>query len=188
MHVFLETDRLILRRFTDADVDLLFELDSDLEVMRFVDGGKTTPRDLIQNTILPRFLRYYDLDDKYGFWAVVKKSSGAFLGWFHFRPLADAGPDEVELGYRLRKDAWGQGYGTEGSRALIHRGFTEFGVQRVVASSAADNVASWRVMEKSGLTLVRAYRKVWPGQWDDEEQEDVEYALTRADWERQRTT
>lgn len=56
-----------------------------------------------------------------------------FLGWFHFRPPDDDGPNEAELGYRLRKSAWGNGYATEGSRALIRKGFTKLGVQRVVA-------------------------------------------------------
>src|SRR5688500_4423210 len=151
MQVFLETERWLLRRFTEADGDLLFELDSDPEVMHFVDGGNPAQRDLIQNRILPRFLTYYERFDGYGFWAAIEKSSGDFLGWFHFRPLEGASLDEPELGYRLRKVAWGRGYGTEGSRALIHKGFTELDVQRVVASASADNHASRRVMEKSGL-------------------------------------
>src|SRR5205823_1103155 len=158
MQVFLETERLLLRRFTEADGDNLFDLDSDPEVMRFVNGGPPTPRDVIEADILPRFLSYYQQFAGYGFWAAIVKATGEFLGWFHFRPLDGAGPDEVELGYRLRKAAWGQGYGTEASRALIRKGFTEFGVRRVVASTYADNIASRRVMEKAGLTLVRTYR------------------------------
>src|SRR5947209_20555810 len=67
-------------------------------------------------------------------------------------------PNDVALGYRLRKAAWGHGYATEGARALIRKGFTELGVQRVFATTYQDNRASRRVMEKSGLTLVRTYR------------------------------
>ena len=67
MQVFLETGRLVLRRFTEADVDNLFELDSDPAVMRFLTGGKPTPREVIQNETLPAFLRYYDRFDGYGF-------------------------------------------------------------------------------------------------------------------------
>ena len=184
MQVYLETERLILRRFTEADADLLVELDSDPEVMRYLTGGPPTPRDEIERDILPAFLRYYARGDRYGFWAAIEKATGDFLGWFHFRPLPDADPAEPELGYRLRKVAWGKGYGTEGSRALIHKGFTELGVRRVVASTAAANIASRRVMEKSGLTLVRTYRITFPDFFDGEEQEDVEYALTKEDWER----
>ena len=185
MQVFLETDRLVLRRLTEADVDNLYDLDRDPAVMRFLNGGTPTPRDVIQREILPRFLRYYDRFEGYGFWAAIEKATGEFLGWFQFRPPEGAGPDEAELGYRLRKSAWGKGYGTEVSRALIRKGFAELGVQRVVAGAAAANIASRRVMEKAGLTLVRTYRMVWPGLFDGAEQEDVEYALRKVDWERQ---
>src|SRR5436190_8400505 len=158
MQVFLETERLLLRRFTEDDVGNLFDLDSDPEVMRFVNGGTPTPREVIELDLLPRFLRYYEQFAGYGFWAAIEKATGEFLGWFHFRPPEGAGPDEVELGYRLRQAAWGQGYGTEASRALIRKGFTELGVRRVVASTYAENIASRRVREKAGLTLVPPYR------------------------------
>ena len=185
MQVYLETERLILRRFTEADVDNLVDLDVDVEVMRFVSGGLPTPRDDIQNATLPAFLGYYERGEKYGFWAAVEKSSGGFLGWFHFRPPKGSVPGEVELGYRLCKSAWGKGYATEGSRALIRKGFTELGVQRVVASSHQDNIGSRRVMEKAGLTPARTFRIPWPELLDGPEQEAVEYALSKADWEQQ---
>lgn len=188
MHIFLETDRLILRRFTPDDVDLLHELDSDPEVLRYVTGGQGTPRDAIRDAILPAFLGYYARSDGYGFWAALERSRGAFLGWFHFRPLPGSPPDEPELGYRLRRAAWGHGYATEGSRALIDHGFGALGVRRVVASAAAENSASWRVMEKCGMARVRAYRITFPDLFAGVEQEDVEYALTRDEWERQRAT
>ncbi|MDB5057150.1 MAG: hypothetical protein JWO59_622, partial [Chloroflexi bacterium] len=158
MHVFLETERVLLRRFTEADVDNLFELDSDPDVMRYLTNGKPTPRDVIQNETLPRFLHYYERYEGYGFWAAIEKSTGDFLGWFHFRPPEGADPDEVELGYCLRKSAWGKGIGTEVSRALIRKGFSEFGVLRVVASTDRVNFGSRRVMEKSGMSHVRTFR------------------------------
>ena len=185
MEIFLETDRVALRRFTPADVDRLVELDADPDVMRFVTGGAPTPRDVIQDDILPHWLRYYERFQGFGFWAAMEKDTGDFLGWFHFRPAAGAGPDEAELGYRLRKAAWGKGYASEVSRALIRNGFTELGVRRVVASALAANTASRRVMEKAGLTLVRTYRITFPDLFDGVEQEDVEYALLKADWEQQ---
>jgi RimJ/RimL family protein N-acetyltransferase len=183
MQVFLETDRLVLRRFTEADVDNLFGLDSDPDVMHFINGGRPTPRDVIQNELLPWFLHYYERFEGYGFWAATEKSTGEFLGWFHFRPAEGSSPDEPELGYRLCKSAWGKGFGTEGSRALIRKGFTEFGVQRVVASTMVVNIASRRVMEKAGLTLVRIFHQSWPDHIEGEEHGDVEYALHKADWE-----
>jgi RimJ/RimL family protein N-acetyltransferase len=184
MQVFLETERVVLRRFTEADVDNLFDLDGDPEVMRFINGGRPTPRDVVQNEILPGFLGYDEHFEGYGFWAAIEKSSGDFLGWFHFRPPEGSSPDEAELGYRLRKSAWGKGYASEVSRALIRKGFAELGVQRVVASTMVVNVASRRVMEKAGLMLVRTFHQPWPDRIPGEEHGDVEYALRKADWER----
>jgi hypothetical protein len=67
-------------------------------------------------------------------------------------------------------------------RALISKGFTEFGVQRVTAEAMAENGASRRVMEKAGLTLVRTFRQPWPGPAGGEI-EVVEYARQKANWE-----
>jgi RimJ/RimL family protein N-acetyltransferase len=188
MQVFLETERLVLRRFTEADVDNLFDLDGDPEVMRFLTGGKPTPRKVIRNETLPRILHYYERFAGFGFWAVIEKSTGDFLGWFEFRPPEGGGPDEVELGYRLRESAWGRGYATEGARALIRKGFTELGVRRVVAQAMAVNTASRRVMEKVGLTHVRTFHEDWPDPIKGVEEGEVEYALWKADWEQQEVT
>jgi|SRR5215467_15148121 len=195
MQVFLETERMVLRRFTADDVDHLFDLDSDPAVMRFLTGGIPTPREVIQNEILPGFLRSYESFRGLGIWAAIEKESGEFLGWFSFRPKDADHPTDVSLGYRLRQDVWGKGYATEGARALIRKGFTELSVQRVFATTYQDNLASRRVMEKAGLTLERTFRitiedlrasgtfhstseELWDG-------DDVEYALQKADWEQQ---
>ncbi len=189
MHVFLETARLVLRRFTEADEDNLFELNGDPEVMRFLGGGPT-PRAAVRTRIIPTFLGYYERSDGFGFWAAVESTTGQFVGWFHFRPplpgsdsLAGRDGDGVaELGYRLRRSAWGKGYATEGSRALIAKGFTEFGVQRVVAETQAGNWGSRRVLEKSGLSQVVATASAEPAAAHPAELHHVGYELTRADW------
>ena len=194
MHLFLETERLILRRFTADDVDHLVELDSDPEVMRYLTGGPPTPREEIVDDILPFFLNYYSRSPEYGFWAAIEKAGGDFVGWFHLRPKQGDPPDQPELGYRLRRSAWGKGYGTEASRALIDKGFLESGAERIVASTYQDNVASRRVMEKVGMRLVRTYR-LTPEELLAEfgisnpelfDGDDVEYAITRAEWETSR--
>ena len=190
MQVFLETERLVLRRFTPADLDHLCELDSDPEVMRFLTGGVPTPREVIERDILPRFLRSSERVPGFGVWAAIEKTTGDFVGWFSFRPPDGGGPEEVEVGYRLRRAVWGRGYATEAVRALIHKGFAELGVRRVVARTYEDNLASRRVMEKAGMTLVRRYRMTpadlmaqdtihvtTPDVWDGD---DVEYALAKA--------
>lgn len=184
MRVLLETGRLVLRRFTEADVENLLVLDGDPEVMRFITGGRPTPREEIRNQTLPRFLRAYERFEGFGVWAAVERSGGEFLGWFEFYPPEGSGPEEAELGYRLRRSAWGKGYATEGSRALIRKGFTELGVRRVVAETMVVNRASRRVMEKAGLEYVRTFHAEWPERIEGDEQGDVEYALTRSEWER----
>lgn len=198
MQIFLETERLILRQFTENDVDNLVELDSDPEVMRYLNGGAATPRELVEQQILPRFLSYYERYEDFGVWAAIEKVSGAFIGWFSLRPHDESRPNEMELGYRLRRAAWGQSYATEGALALIRKGFDELGVERVTANTYEHNSASRRVMEKAGMTLVQRYRptldelttetsnhlsadSVWDG-------DEVEYALTKADWERLEAT
>src|SRR5215217_4417535 len=193
VHVFLETDRLILRRFTADDVDNLVALDGDPAVMRYITGGPATPRETLEHDHLPYYLEYYERYVGYGFWAAIEKTAGDFLGWFHFRPYEGAPEDEPELGYRLRRSAWGIGYATEGSRALIHKGFTELGVQRVVAFTYGEHTASRRVMEKAGMKLVRTFRltpeqlQEYLGVTDPSlfDGDDVEYAITRAEWDAQ---
>ncbi|MEV8144693.1 GNAT family N-acetyltransferase [Specibacter sp. NPDC078709] len=183
MRTFLETERLLLRQFTPDDADLLVELDGDPRVMWFITGGAPTPRPEIEGEVLPAFLDYYQRLPGYGFWAALEKTTGKFLGWFHFRPAPGDPQDQPELGYRLRHAAWGKGYATEGSRALIAKGYTEFGVQRVVASTMAVNTASRRVLENSGMRLVRTFVADWPVSIPGDEHGDVEYAITRDEWE-----
>jgi RimJ/RimL family protein N-acetyltransferase len=193
--VLLETDRMVLRQFTEDDAGNLFDLDSDPEVMRFLTGGTPTPWAAIEADILPRFLSYDECSPGFGFWAAIDKGTGDFVGWFSLRPLREHDPREASLGFRLRRMAWGQGYATEGARALVRLGFTVLGVQRVVAKAYQDNLASRRVMEKAGMTLSRTFRwtaadlgrvdtyHVTSGDlWDGD---DMEYALQRTDWELQ---
>jgi len=182
MCVFLETERLVLRRFDAADADMLVELDSDPEVMHFITGGRTTPREEIETDVLPAFLDYYERFVGYGFWAVIERATDEFLGWFHLRP-GEGSPDDVpELGYRLRRSAWGKGYATEGALALVDRAFRDCGARRVVAETMAVHTASRRVMENAGMTLIRTFHQDWPYRIPGDEHGDVEYAIDLADW------
>ena len=110
------------------------------------------------------------------------------MGWFHYRPGLDAGgvrrPDsEPELGYRLRRSAWGKGYATEGCGALIDRGFTHYDVTRAVAQSMVVNTASRRVIQRCGMRAVRFFHADWPCRIPGDEHGEVEYAITRSEWE-----
>lgn len=158
MQVFVETDRLILRRFTTADADHLVDLDRDPEVMRFLSGGVPTPRSMIEHEILPRILREYDELEGLGAWAVVEKDTSRFVVWVALRPVGGHPSSEATLGYRLRRSVWGRGYATEAARAVLSQGFSELRLRRVSATTYQDNAASHRVMEKIGMSLVRRYR------------------------------
>ncbi|MEU3059672.1 GNAT family N-acetyltransferase [Streptomyces subrutilus] len=183
MPVFLETVRLALLPFTPDDVDHLLALDNDPDVMRFINGGRPTSREAILERTLPRLLHEHPRFGTRGYWAAREKDTGAFLGWFEFRPPDEDRPTTVELGYRLGRAAWGRGYATEGARALVHEGFTRLGVERVTANTMAVNRASRRVMEKTGLRFLRNYTEDWPEAIPGSEHGEVEYALTRAQWE-----
>jgi RimJ/RimL family protein N-acetyltransferase len=184
MTVILETPRLIVRQFTEDDVDNLFELNSDQEVMRYL--GRATPREKLRDDIVPFHLAVYQRLDRLGTWAAESAATGEFLGWFHFRPGADQDITNIDLGYRLRRAAWNKGYATEGSRALITMGFTDLGVQRVFGHTMTVNAPSRRVLEKCGLSLVHTTAPYGGPDADvieGADQGEVEYALTRAEWE-----
>ncbi|MEM7029253.1 MAG: GNAT family N-acetyltransferase [Chloroflexota bacterium] len=192
MHILLTTERLILRRFTEADAQNLFELDNDPEVMRYINGGTPTPFEIIKDDILPSFITYDPDYPEFGFWAVQEKAGQGFVGWFSFRP-ANGNHSDIVLGYRFHQAVWGKGYATEGAQALINLGFGELGIECVIATTYEENMASRRVMEKLGMTFKRAFRltpediqssdtsysdsdDVWDG-------DDVEYSIERAEWE-----
>ncbi|HLU75940.1 MAG TPA: GNAT family N-acetyltransferase [Nonomuraea sp.] len=172
----METARLILSPFTAGDADELVRLHSDPEVMRYLNGGRPTPRDTVVRDQLPRFMAT-------GFFAARERATGAFAGWFHLRP---AGEGELELGYRLHRAYWGRGYATEGSLRLIERAFAELGARRVFAQTMAVNLGSRRVMEKCGLRHVRTFWENWEDPIDGAEQGEVEYELLREEWEASR--
>jgi [ribosomal protein S5]-alanine N-acetyltransferase len=184
MKIFLETNRLILQQFTTTDADRLCQLDSDPDVTRYTHPtlvyGQPQPKlEIIQDKILPKWLAYYETN--YGIWAAIEKSNQAFIGWFCLRPALDyrfaaeagLGDRELELGYRLQKLAWGRGYATEVSQALIAKGFSDPTIDRIVAVALSANRASIRVMEKAGLQFETTW--IYP----PTNQEAVQYALSR---------
>ncbi|GAB3212777.1 GNAT family N-acetyltransferase [Marinactinospora thermotolerans] len=183
MATLLRTPRRTLRAFTENDVDSLVALDGDPEVMRFVNGGRPTSRSAVCEEVLPRLLRRHPRTGLPGYGAAEDRRTGAFLGWFEFHPLDDADPTVVELGYRLRRSAWGRGLATEGARSPVRAGFTDLRVRGVTASTMVVNTRSRRVLEKTGLRQVRVVFEDWPDPIDGAEHGDVEYALTRSEWE-----
>ncbi|GLY04222.1 MULTISPECIES: GNAT family N-acetyltransferase [Actinoplanes] len=184
MNAYLETDRLTLRHFTADDADLLTELDSDPAVMRYLTGGEPTPPDHYRERGLRNILACYEKwNGDFGLFAAYEKGQGAFIGWFHLRPDWDGPLDEVELGYRLRQAAWGNGYATEGSRALLAKGFTELGVRLAWGETMCSNVTSQKVLEKAGMTVACALETP-PDMLmvEGAEQGGLRYEISREQW------
>jgi len=178
--ILLQTERLYFRRLTSEDVGLLFELDSDPETMRFISKGEPTPLDGVENVIMLRVRVYYLSWPPQGFWIAHLRDTKEFVGWFHLRPDKIT-PDEMELGYRLKRNVWGRGLATEASRALVERGFGEWGYPKISGRTLPINLASRRVLEKAGLQFEADF--IWnedalPG-WTAEERKGVKYAARR---------
>ncbi|WAC58308.1 GNAT family N-acetyltransferase [Gordonia sp. SL306] len=179
--MILETVRLRLRPVAMHDVDALVELDSDPAVMRFVSGGMPTPREVIEDWVLPRAQAEHRAH-RTGIWTAVDRTSSAFQGWFALRTPRHSNRSEVELSYRLRRDSWGRGLATEAAHALVTMSFQEIAAERVFASTMAMNTASRRVMEKVGMRL-SAIRMSEDGVLFPTSGGEVEYELLRSHWE-----
>lgn len=145
---WLETRRIALREFVVVDFPDLYRLDSDPRVMRYLNGGTPLSHAEVRRRFV-EILRYYPHHHGLGVWRAARRDSGEFIGWFcleHGRGTCD-----LELGYRLLPDAWGKGYATEVTQALLRYAFEDLGVFRVIAVTHPDNTASQRVLLKSGL-------------------------------------
>ena len=183
----VQTERLVLRRFTADDAELLIELDSDPAVMRYLTGGEPTATEVVRERDLPSVLAGYEKwGGNFGLFAAHEKNTGAFIGWFCLRPEPGGPTDEVELGYRLRQEVWGKGYATEGSRALLRKAFTELDVRTVWGATMSVNLSSQKVMEKVGMTLAETI----PTPEDmlmveGSELGGVQYEITKEQWGQQ---
>ncbi len=178
MDIFLQTERLVLRRFTESDLDILVELDGDPEVMRFITGRPST-RERVATKILPAILRGYA--SGLGVFAAHARTDFGFLGWIELRPEDDR-PERAELGYRLRRSAWDRGYATEGARALVEYAFTMTAITEIYAEAMAVNTASRRVMEKVGLHHESTFLTDWEHPLPGAEHGDVRYVVDRERW------
>jgi RimJ/RimL family protein N-acetyltransferase len=164
----LDTARLTLRRFadTEADAALLFELDSDPEVMRYIGPFALPTVAAYREHIRNRFLRFCVPGTPRGVWAAHEKPAGEFIGWFFLRPApeykfaVEAGwnrATDLEIGYRFRRAAWGRGLATEGASFLVGLGLADPAVTSVVGATLVTNRASCRVLEKCGLVRQREF-------------------------------
>lgn len=169
-----ETDRLILRPWSEDYFDEFAAVCSDSEAMRFISGGRPLSTVAVRE-ITGRTCRMWS-DYGFGPWAAIERTTGRWVGRVGLNLLEDwEGPHKWEIGFELARDFWGRGLATEGAREAVRFGFEDAGLERVISVTRPDHAASRRVMEKCGLVLQaeidwRTTRIVW-------------YALDRHEYE-----
>ncbi|GAB3145531.1 GNAT family N-acetyltransferase [Amycolatopsis sp. NPDC004378] len=167
----LRSERLTLVPLADEHRQLEVELDADPAVMRYL-GGRALTR---AEAEAAHERRLAAAGEGFGYWAGF--AGDEFVGWWLLRP--PHGPDqppvegEADLGFRLRRSRWRRGYAAEGARELIRYGFTELGLDRVFAQTAAANAASRATATAAGMSFVREFASGGDGQTE------VEYEIRR---------
>jgi ribosomal-protein-alanine N-acetyltransferase len=146
----LTTPHLVLRAFTEEDVDAMHQILGEEGVLRYFPPTDPPPRDRVHKMVLG-LLRHWD-ERGYGLWAVESSQDGELMGRCGLQYLAEL--DEVEVDFILGRAFWGQGFGTEAARGSVRYGFEELGLARVVGIAHVENRASQRVLEKLGMALV----------------------------------
>ena len=139
---------MTLTRTNWPDVDDVVALNAEIEVMRSLDHGPPMTAVRVLAEEMPRLMAHNRRADRLGSWVARDRGTGSFLGWFMVRPT-DEPLRTVELTYRLRRRAWGQGYDLEGMLGMIEMARAAQ-VSTVIATMMADDVASRRLMETVG--------------------------------------
>ena len=151
MEIVLETPRLILRRFTLADAPLLFQLNSDPEVVKYVHEPTLKSYEgalqVLTNIILPQY------QHKLGRWAIHTKDDQEFIGWCGLKYLKET--DEIDLGYRLHQSTWGKGFATEAAKHTLDYGFNQLYLKEIVGKAHAENIGSINVLQKIGMQFIK---------------------------------
>jgi RimJ/RimL family protein N-acetyltransferase len=168
MRPTLHTDRLILRPVAGGDLGDLVAMNGDSEVMAFIGPPMTAEQ------VTAELADWVRGDDDFGLWSGVV--DGRFAGvWFLSRDPDDSRAGEI--GWRLPRQAWGQGYAVEGARALVGHAFDTLGLTRLWAETMAVNTRSRRVMERLGMRQLSTEVRDWEDPIPGWEQGEVVYEL-----------
>jgi len=148
----IETGRLLLRNWRESDIEPFLRHTNTPAVMRWLGG--VTADDEARARIVDRIIPW-QTERGFTFWAVERKADGELLGFCGIK-LADTAGSPIEgayeIGWRLREDAWGQGYAREAAIASLDFAFESLGADRVVAITFPGNLPSWGLMERLGMT------------------------------------
>ena len=171
MCLIIKTERIDLKKFSKNDINLLFELDGDSDVMKYLSLAKAKTIDEVKKESMPRILKSYTNGINYGIFAAYLKYNNTYIGWFQFEKDKHIG-NAIEVGWRLKKKHWGNGYATEVGLSLVKKA-KELN-KKVVARAMIENRASIRVMEKIGLKFVEEF---WTAHKPHSGNPDVRYEL-----------
>jgi RimJ/RimL family protein N-acetyltransferase len=151
MHLILTTPRLILRRFTEADASLVYQLNSNPEVVKYVHEpllqNEEAARKIIVDIILPQY------ENNLGRWAIHTKATNEFIGWCGLKFLQESG--EIDLGYRFHPFAWGKGYATEAAQHVLDYGFKMLHLKEIIGRAHVENIGSLNVLQKIGMQFIK---------------------------------
>ncbi|MEO8860328.1 MAG: GNAT family N-acetyltransferase [Ginsengibacter sp.] len=151
MQVVFETARLFLRRFTDADAPLVYKLNSDAEVIKYLHEpileNEEEAKKIINEIILPQYML------NLGRWAIHTKTDYEFIGWCGLKNIPETGI--IDLGYRLLKNAWGNGYGTEAAQYTVIYGLRDLKIKTITGMAHVDNIASIKILEKIRMQFIK---------------------------------
>ena len=152
MNMYLETERLILREFEEADYERLFLLDSNSEVMKYI-GMPTLSKVEESKEVVKMIMQQYK-DNGLGRLAVIEKESGLLIGWsglkLHTAEI-NGHQNFYDLGYRFLPETWGKGYAFESARASIEFGFNDLDAKVIYATVHSENLASSKILTKLGF-------------------------------------
>ena len=146
----VETERLRIRTWDAADTDAFYAVMNTPAVMRYL-GGLQTPA---QWAAVVERVTSYQRDLGYTFWIVERRDTGELLGWCGLKHINYPGapnPGDMEIGWRFRETAWGQGIAKEAASATLDLAFGRFAAPFVIAVTFAANSASWGLMERLGM-------------------------------------
>jgi RimJ/RimL family protein N-acetyltransferase len=185
----LRTPRLVLEPLADRHVELEIELDSDAEVLRYLSVRAHTPEET-RARHAQRMERGREVDGL-GMWMgfldeAPPGDSSTFVGLYMLTPPHGPSQPKVpglaDLGYRIRRDRWRQGFAREGSLELLRHAFATVELDRVIAQTMAVNAGSRATMASVGLTFVRSFTEHYDDPVPGSEEGEVEYAISREEW------
>jgi RimJ/RimL family protein N-acetyltransferase len=174
-----ETARLVLRDWRDEDWPAFWQATNTPAVMRWLGGVS----DASERAAAEARIRSYRDEHGHTFWALERRADGALLGFCGLKRSNQAGGPQgmMEIGWRLREDAWGQGYAREAATAAMDLAFDRFGADEVIALTVEGNAASWGLMLRLGMERRRELDFASPD-FDPENPVIIVHAITREKW------